>query len=70
MLSNATILPPKPINDGAEAGAIVYPSLVALEGEAKRREVLASPDGTEDIPGRVEAILGSRIVVLEVEPQH
>lgn len=67
MLSNAPSLPAKPIHDLAEAAApVVEPPLVRrrLERGAQGRDVLRAPDGREDVPCGVEAVLCGGVVVL------
>jgi len=65
MFSNTPPLPPKPINHIPKPAPIIQPPLRMPIQRLHRRQVLVIPDGRENVPGGVEAVLGGGVVVLE-----
>jgi len=65
VLSNATTLPPEPINNLTHAGGpIVDPRHVVVDGAPDVRVADALPDGAKDAPSRGGTVLGHWVVVL------
>jgi hypothetical protein len=64
MFSNAPSLPPEPVHYLPKASrSIVHPALRRLEQGSQRRDVLAPPNRTQNVPRTVGPILRCRVVV-------
>jgi hypothetical protein len=64
MLHNTSPLPPIPIHDLSKTlRAVVQPTLRRPKRRSQRRDTLASPNRTQDIPRAVKSVLRRRIVV-------
>jgi hypothetical protein len=71
MLNDTPAFPPIPINNlPKRTRPVVQPALRVLERRAQGRNVLRTPDRRQYVPCRVEAILSSRVVVLDASACH
>lgn len=66
MLNNTASLPPKPVDNRADAtGIIVQEPLRIYICRAKNGDIDCGPNGTEQVEGRIGAVINQWIVVLE-----